>query len=383
MKRILTVVGTRPEFIKAAPVSRALHGVAHERLVSTGQHYDKDMASAFVEELDLTLETLDGPRKASPAVQLATMVEALSRIVDEDRPDVVVVYGDTTSTLAGALVATLSGVPLAHIEAGLRSFDKQMPEERNRILVDHVAALHFCPSDVAVENLRREGIMGPSVSVVGDVNLDALLMFRDRSRRPSVLKGDETFVLFTMHRQHNADDPTVLSDVLDGLAAAGQLVLWPIHPRTEKRIREFGLALPENIRVCPPLGFLEFLWTLDAAVAVVTDSGGVQKEAYWLGTPCITIRQQTEWVETVEAGWNTLVGHDRHRLAAALTRPPRAPERPDLYGDGSASRKIAASLLHALESWTDGRIAPPSDTEPDAPAAETWGPPKASGVTSR
>jgi UDP-N-acetylglucosamine 2-epimerase (non-hydrolysing)/UDP-GlcNAc3NAcA epimerase len=348
--RVLTVVGNRPQFVKAAAVSRRLR-VAHEEvLVHTGQHHDDELSAVFFAELDLPApDHWLGVGGATNTSQLSRMLGALEPLLAAAAPDAVLVYGDTNSTLAGALVAADAGRPLAHVEAGMRSFDRTMPEERNRVLVDHLAALLLCSSAVPVENLRREAVPG-RIELVGDVMVDVARAVQPAARRrrePLRALGVEPggYVLATAHRAANVDDPARLELVVELLEAVTEPVVLPLHPRTRARALAAGLGdrLDRAARVCPPLGYLDFTALLCQARAVLTDSGGVQKEAYLAGVPCVTLRAETEWVETVAAGWNTLVGLDAAAARAALAAP--APnDRPELYGDGRAGERVVAAL---------------------------------------
>ncbi|MEA2271711.1 MAG: UDP-GlcNAc3NAcA epimerase [Solirubrobacteraceae bacterium] len=348
--RFATVIGNRPQFVKAAAVSRLLRAEHEELLVHTGQHYDDELSTVFVEELDLpTPERELGIGGGSNTEQTARMLVALSALLADFRPDVVVVYGDTNSTLAGALAAAQAGIPVAHVEAGMRSFDRSMPEELNRVLTDHLSALALCPSQTAVDNLRREGFAG-DVELVGDVMVDVALLFAPRARankepleRLGVTAGG--FLLATAHRAGNVDDPERLRALVELLLAVPGPVVLPLHPRTESRLRDAGLleALAAEVVLAPPLGYLDFTALLWQARAVLTDSGGVQKEAYLAGVPCVTLRDTTEWVETVDAGWNTLVDLDAPSAIEALAREP-AGERPPFYGDGRAGERVVAAL---------------------------------------
>ncbi len=347
--RVLSVVGNRPQFVKSAPLSAAFRDRGVDEIVlHTGQHYDRELSAVFFDELGLArpkhrLEAGSGTH----AEQTARMLPGIERAVLAERPDAVVVYGDTNSTLAGALAAVKVHVPVAHVEAGLRSFDLTMPEEVNRIVADAVSALLFCPSDVAVANLRREG-RTQGVHQVGDVMYDASLRLAPLAReRSSALADAEVepggYVLATLHREANvAPDP--LRSVVEGLSRLDETVLFPAHPRTRATLEREGIEPARNVRLLPPLGYLDFTALLTQARVVVTDSGGVQKEAYWHGVPCVTLRETTEWVETVEAGWNALVGTDPERLVAEVrsVRPPT--DRPLLYGDGRAAERIAQLL---------------------------------------
>ena len=343
--KVLSVVGARPQFIKAAPVSRVLRQHHEEMLVHTGQHYDDNMSEVFFRELeipepDLNLGVGSGPHGA----QTGAMLAGLEKAAMDAKPDWVLVYGDTNSTLAGALVAAKLHIRLAHVEAGLRSFDRRMPEEVNRVVADHVSNLLLCPSEVAVRNLANEGITD-GVHLVGDVMYDAFLFNREAARQHSgVVSGlglAGGFALATVHRAENTDDPLKLQSIIHGLAESGMQVVLPIHPRTRSRLREDA---PPTIKVIDPVGYLDMLALEDAADRIVTDSGGVQKEAYFIGKPCITLRDSTEWTETVEAGWNVLVGADPRRIAEAVSSFQPSGARPGLFGDGHAAEKIVKLL---------------------------------------
>jgi len=347
--RVLSVIGNRPQFIKSAPLSEALRttGIA-DVVLHTGQHYDPELSQVFFEELELAppryhLET----GSASHARQTALMLPGIEDAILAEEPDAVLVYGDTNSTLAGGLVAAKLHVPVAHVEAGLRSFDRRMPEEVNRVLVDALSSALFAPSDVAVANLRREGVV-EGVRQVGDVMADANRRLAPLARERSTALADTglepgRYVVLTLHREANTT-PEALRAVAEGLAALDEPVVFPTHPRTRAALEGAGIELPERVRLLPPLGYLDFAALTSQARVVATDSGGIQKEAYWYGVPCVTLRDTTEWVETVEAGWNRLVGTDPGRIAAALADPPRASERPQLYGDGRAAERIAEHL---------------------------------------
>jgi UDP-GlcNAc3NAcA epimerase len=354
--RVLTVIGNRPQFVKAAAVSDRLRTGAREVLVHTGQHYDDDLSRVFFDELELPrpdhhLDVGGG----SNASQTARMLAALEPLLDSERPDVVLVYGDTNSTLAGALAGAQAGVPVAHVEAGMRSYDRTMPEELNRVLADHASSLLLCSSERAAETLRGEQVVG-DVVVVGDVMVDVAQMLAPRAReRTEALAGvgvePGSYLLATAHRAGNVDDPQRLTRLVEVLLAVPVPVVLPLHPRTRARLEAAGLMghLDGQVRLAPPLGYLDFTALLLHARAVLTDSGGVQKEAYLAGVPCVTLRAVTEWTETVEAGWNTLVDLDADAAVAALERPLPA-ERPPLYGDGRAGERVVAALRAAVES---------------------------------
>ena len=351
--KILTIVGNRPQFIKAAAVSGLLREQHEEVLVHTGQHYDDSLSKVFFTELGLAKPDRElGIGGGSNESQTNRMLDALAGLIPEIQPDAVLVYGDTNSTLAGARAGERAGVPIVHIEAGMRSFDPAMPEERNRIATDRLSDLLLCSSDTAAENLRAEGISG-KVEVVGDVMVDVALRWQPRAReRTADLAGNlgvqpHEYLLITSHRAGNVDDPARLTKLMDLLQALPVPVVFPVHPRTRARLRAIGsweqLAKIEGMHVTEPLGYMQMSALVCQARAVVTDSGGVQKEAYLAGVPCITLRASTEWVETVDAGWNTLVDLDAEAALAALARTPPV-DRPALYGDGHAAERCVAAI---------------------------------------
>jgi UDP-N-acetylglucosamine 2-epimerase (non-hydrolysing)/UDP-GlcNAc3NAcA epimerase len=352
---VLTVVGNRPQFIKAAAVSGPLRRSHEELLIHTGQHYDEELSDVFFHELGLPSPDRElGISRGSNSSQTSRMLDALEAVVAEAGPEAVLVYGDTNSTLAGALAGAQAGVPVAHVEAGMRSFDRSMTEELNRVLADHASSLLLCSSDVAVSNLRREGVSG-TVELVGDVMVDVALGVQPRARERVDLLRERgvkpgQYVLATAHRAGNVDDPERLERLVELLLSVPFPVVLPLHPRTHGRLRTAGLLerlqRSDRLTITPPLSYVELAALLCNARAVLTDSGGLQKEAYLAGVRCITLRPNTEWVETVEAGWNTLVDLDSGAMAAALERePPR--ERPPLYGDGHAADRVVAALtLH-------------------------------------
>ncbi len=350
--RILTVVGNRPQFIKAAAVSGPLREAHEELLVHTGQHYDEELSRIFFAELGLAapdreLEIGGGTNTQ----QTARMLAALGPVLHELAPDATLVYGDTNSTLAGALAAAQARIPVIHVEAGMRSFDRTMPEELNRVLTDHMSDLLLCASDAAAANLRTESVAG-RVTVVGDVMVDVAL------RRQSAARSDEAtparfglargeYVLVTAHRAGNVDDVPRLNALFSLIAALPAPVVLPLHPRTRARLSDAGLLEQlqaiDGLRVLEPLGYVEFSALLSQARAVLTDSGGVQKEAYLAEVPCVTLRANTEWIETVASGWNTLVDLDAERALAALAAP-RPREHPQLYGDGHAAERCVQAI---------------------------------------
>jgi UDP-N-acetylglucosamine 2-epimerase (non-hydrolysing)/UDP-GlcNAc3NAcA epimerase len=354
--RILTVIGNRPQFIKAAAVSPRLREAHDELLVHTGQHYDDALSSVFFSELGIPAPELElGIARGSNTSQTARMLAALEPVLTDTVPDVVLVYGDTNSTLAGAIAGAQARLPVAHVEAGMRSFDRSMPEELNRVLVDHASSLLLCSSDVAASNLTREDVSG-RVEVVGDVMVDVALRVQPRARERVDLVAARgvrpaEYVLATAHRAGNVDDPERLEQLVELLLAVPAPVVLPLHPRTRVRLHDAALLArleqAADVVLTEPLGYVELAALLCNARAAMTDSGGLQKEAYLAGVPCITLRPNTEWVETVELGWNVLVDLELDAARAALDRPPPT-ERPRLYGDGHAGERVVEALSHAL-----------------------------------
>jgi UDP-N-acetylglucosamine 2-epimerase (non-hydrolysing)/UDP-GlcNAc3NAcA epimerase len=350
--KIVTVIGNRPQFVKAAAVSRLLREHHQELLVHTGQHHDDDLSAIFFTELEVPppereLHISGG----SNTEQTGRMLAELGPLLAVERPELVLVYGDTNSTLAGGLAAAQAHVPVVHVEAGMRSFDRRMPEELNRVLTDHLSDLLLCPSQTAVDNLAREGVNG-RVALVGDVMVDVALLFQPRAKaderplRDAGVRAGE-FVLATAHRAGNVDVPERLRALVDLLLAVDAPVVLPLHPRTGARLDAAGwldeLQAAPHVSLTPPLGYMAFTSLLTNTRAVLTDSGGVQKEAYLAGVPCVTLRDTTEWVETVDAGWNVLVDLDRDVALAALERTPPA-ARPELYGDGRAGERVVGAI---------------------------------------
>ncbi len=351
--KVVSIVGARPQFIKAAAVSRELRSVHTEVLVHTGQHYDYQMSGVFFDGLELPAADINlGVGSGSHGAQTAAMLKAIEEVLAAEHPDCLVVYGDTNSTLAGALAAAKLGVPVAHIEAGLRSFNRRMPEEINRVVVDHLSQLLLCPSEIAAHHLASEGIT-EHVHVVGDVMLDVLNWARQRlhDRRPAALDQlglrNGSHLVATVHRSENTDDPSRLSRILAAFNALEERIVFPIHPRTRKAIAALAPSLGPHVELIDPIGYLDMVALTSSARVVMTDSGGLQKEAYWLGVPCVTLRDETEWVETVEAGWNTLAGTDSTSILDAVRSsvPPRL--HPSLYGRGHAARACVAEITHA------------------------------------
>jgi UDP-N-acetylglucosamine 2-epimerase (non-hydrolysing)/UDP-GlcNAc3NAcA epimerase len=350
--RVLTVVGNRPQFIKAAAVSGLLREQHEEILVHTGQHYDDALSAVFFRELGLAKPERElGIGGGSNSSQTARMLQTLEPLLSESAPDAVLVYGDTNSTLAGALAAAQRGVPVVHVEAGMRSFDRRMPEELNRVLCDHISDLLLCASETAAENLRAESAAG-RIEVVGDVMVDVACSWSERAGALTELVAsyglqEGNYLVLTAHRAGNVDRTERLQSLLLVLEALPKPVIFPLHPRTLTRMRSAGLLARlqtiDGLIVTEPLGYVEFAALLRGARAVVTDSGGVQKEAYLAAVPCVTLRPSTEWVETVETGWNTLADLDLDRVVAALQQPvPQA--HPQLYGDGKAAERCVRAI---------------------------------------
>lgn len=355
MLKILSVLGARPQIIKAFPVSQSLKksNMFKEVLVHTGQHYDHEMSQVFFEELGLyephyNLEVGSG----SHAWQVGNMLIELEKVLREEKPDLVLVYGDTNSTLAGALAAVKLHIPVAHVEAGLRSFDLRMPEEVNRVLTDRISRFLFCPTKKAVKNLQKEGL-GESAFLVGDVMYDASLYFGKVAEEKSKILVKlnlfpKEYLLCTIHRASNTDIKENLEGIIKALCESGENIVFPVHPRTVKFLRKWNLLSSleksKSVKVIPALGYFDFLVLEKNAKKILTDSGGVQKEAYFYGVPCITLRENTEWVETVESGWNILVGTNTKRILEAISDFSPNKKRGNYYGDGKAAFKIVNIL---------------------------------------
>lgn len=347
------MIGARPQFIKAAPVSRALRERHEEIMIHSGQHFDFEMNDVFFSELGLPAPDVNlGVHGGGHGRMTGEMLIMLEERIADYRPDWVLVYGDTNTTLAGGLAAAKLNIPVAHIEAGLRSFNREMPEEINRIVVDHISTLLLCPTEEAVSNLRAEGIES-GVELVGDVMLDTARLFAERIDAARVVERHglrpQEYYLATLHRQATVDDPFRLRQVVEVFLQLDLPVVWPLHPRTRRNLERFDLKgvldKSEVVKIKEPLPYGELNALLRCARKVLTDSGGMQKEAYFFSVPCLTLREETEWVETLSEGWNVLVGTDKERILGAIhSLPPSTPTRPELYGDGHAAERCVRFL---------------------------------------
>jgi UDP-N-acetylglucosamine 2-epimerase len=351
--KIASIVGARPQFVKAAVVSRELRLVADEVLIHTGQHYDAGLSQVFFDELsiprpDHRLGVGSGPQGG----QTGLMLERIEKVLSDERPDFVLVYGDTNSTLAGALDAAKLHLPLGHVEAGLRSRNRRMPEEINRIVADHCADLLLCPTLTAVENLRNEGVVN-GVRLTGDVMFDAVLRYAETAAQQSTILSTlglepRAYALATVHRAENTDDGVRLGGIVDALISCGRTVVFPVHPRTSKMLALLGLdaALSRcsSVRLLDPVGYFDMIRLEQNASVILTDSGGVQKEAYFFGVPCITLRAETEWIETVRDGWNVLAGADAPAILDALENVRIPEKRGESFGDGRAAEAVVRAI---------------------------------------
>jgi UDP-GlcNAc3NAcA epimerase len=348
--KLLTIVGARPQFIKASPLSLAIRKQHTEVLLHTGQHYDYGMSVVFFEDLGIPAPDYHlGIGSGKHGAQTGAMLQAIETVLEKERPDAVIVYGDTNSTLAGALAAAKFHMPVAHIEAGLRSFNRAMPEEINRVLTDHVSTWLFAPSELSRNQLAKEGIQA-GVHVVGDIMYDALLLHRSRADTWSLVLDQlgispKSYYVATVHRAENTDRRENLASIFEGLGRLDKPVVMPLHPRTLKKVEEFQISLPENVKPLEPLGYLDMLKLQSQASCILTDSGGVQKEAYYLRVPCVTLRSETEWMETVTAGWNFICGTESGAVVEGVHKMVgcQAPH-PNLYGDGTAAQRIVKIL---------------------------------------
>jgi UDP-GlcNAc3NAcA epimerase len=353
--KALSIVGARPEFVQSTPLSNALRRVCKEVLVHTGQHYDYLMSQTFFDELgipepDYNLEVGSG----SHARQTSDILVRLEEILLKERPDIVIVRGDTNSTLAGALAASKLGITIAHVEAGERSFNRSMPEEINRLVSDRISDWHFCASNAAVEHLAAEGIVS-TVFWTGDVMLDALRKNLPIAREKSAIKArlglhSKRYALVTVHRAGNTDDPVRLAHIVNLLNSVGEKIIFPAHPRTRNAIQNLGLMFKDHIMVIDPVGYYDMVTLEENARIIVTDSGGVQREAYMLSVPCLTLRNETEWVETVACGWNKLLDvlSDEAVEIWRTFAPPE--EHPPIFGDGNAGEKIVKIIFEKIST---------------------------------
>jgi UDP-GlcNAc3NAcA epimerase len=349
--KIFNVVGARPEFIQTAPVTRAIRRRHTEILVHTGQHYDVNMSAVFFSDLGIPEPDMNlGVGGGTHAEMTGQMLIKLEQAMMEVRPDWVLVFGDTNSTIAAALAAAKIHIPVAHIEAGLRSYDRKMPEEINRVMTDHLSNLLLSPTQVAVDNLKKEGIIN-GVKLVGDVRVDVVMDTIPRARprladlfAQTNLQPGERFALATIHRASNTDDPTRLGEIVEAFNTLDIPVVLPVHPRLKKMMGEFGCQFSGNVRPIDPLGFVDMVALLDACTIVITDSGGLQKEAYMLRRPCVTVRGTTEWVETVHSGWNRLTEPADFKPAVTEALKPPPAEHPDFYGAPGVCERIVDAL---------------------------------------
>ena len=345
-EKIISIVGARPNFIKCAPLSKEIRKEFNEVIIHTGQHYNYEMNRVFFEELNIPEPDYHlGVGSGSHGYQTGEMIKRIEEVLLKEEPDLVLVYGDTNSTIAGALAASKLHIKVAHIESGLRSYDKSMPEEINRILTDHCSDILFCPTETSVEILKKEGITN-EVHLTGDVMVDALKKNIKIAEKKAMILDEmdlkpKKYYLATIHRAENTDEFKRLKNIVDAFCEIGNLV-FPCHPRTEKYLKGFGLwnRLVENTKVIKPVGYLNMLMLEKGARKVLTDSGGVQKEAYIFKVPCITLRDNTEWVETVEDGWNVLVGADEEKIVKGVNQFEPGNKQRNVFGEGDASEKI-------------------------------------------
>jgi UDP-GlcNAc3NAcA epimerase len=350
LKKIVTILGARPQFIKAAAVSSVFADFFEEIIVHTGQHYDANMSDVFFDELGIPHPKYHlNVGSGSHGAMTGAMLVAIEEVLMEEEPDYVMVYGDTNSTLAGALAASKLLIPVIHVEAGLRSFNMAMPEEQNRILTDHISNLLFVPTQTAIDNLVREGIT-KGVHYVGDVMFDGILHFSKIAAEKSEILAqlgvsENEYLLCTIHRAENTNDISRLKGIVKGLNDSKEQIILPLHPRTQKYLNDYEISLGENIRLIEPIGYLDMVRLETGAKKIVTDSGGVQKEAFFLGKPCITMRDETEWVETVENGWNVIVGAAAEKITQAINSFDPKVERKNYFGNGTAARQMADLIL--------------------------------------
>ncbi|KKG83985.1 non-hydrolyzing UDP-N-acetylglucosamine 2-epimerase [Methanosarcina mazei] len=354
--KVASILGVRPQFVKASVVSRELRKKHEEILIHTGQHYDSQMNKVFFEQLNIPEPDYHlNIGSGNHGYQTGEMLKKIEEVLIKEKPDLVLTYGDTNSTLAGALAASKLHIETAHVESGLRSFDRSMPEEVNRILTDHCSDILFCPTQNAVDNLKREGVT-ENVHITGDVMVDSLLYNREIAENRSTILSDlglksKGYLVATIHRASNTDDEGNLKNIVDAFSELNETIIFPLHPRTEKLLKRYGLydRLKSSVILTQPLGFLEFIKLMNHAKMMLTDSGGVQKEAYVLKVPCLTLRENTEWIETVEDGWNVLVGTDKEKIVKMVREfQPLLENHRDRFGDGDASKNIVSNLSQAF-----------------------------------
>lgn len=347
--KIVTVLGARPQFIKAAAFSRVIKSYPdiEEVIIHTGQHYDQNMSDVFFIEMDIPLPKYNLQTGGKThGVMTGQQLEKIEKILLVEKPDLVLVYGDTNSTLAGALAAVKLHIPVAHVEAGLRSFNKKMPEEINRILTDQISDYLFVPSEIAKQNLLNEGIGEEKIFIVGDIMYEASLYYKEKMQKPiwfDSLKLNQ-FILCTIHRAENTDDIEKLTNILEGLELSQKDIILPLHPRTVHKIKQYDILIPKNIKIVEPVGYLEMVWLEVNCGFIVTDSGGVQKEAYFHNKYCITLREETEWVELVDQGLNSLVGSNPEKIRNSIENMKKIKFPVGIYGDGQTALKTIEIL---------------------------------------
>lgn len=358
-KRIVSILGARPQFIKHCPTNKALKELGFEDIIlHTGQHYDRDMSDTFFDELNIPKPNFNlGIGSGSQAKQTAAMLKGMDEILNDLKPDMILVHGDTNSTLSGALTAVKLGIPVAHNEAGMRSFNRSMPEEINRVLTDHCSSLLFCPNRSSADQLRKEGIIS-GVHIIGDVQYDLTLASSSVAKASSNIlaknnlsKGN--YILATMHRPYTVDDPVRLKAVFSTFSKVQSKIVFPLHPRTRKRLKEFLISTPLNVILIDPVGYLDMTALEMSARMILTDSGGIQKEAYFHGVPCLTLRPETEWKETVTAGWNRVVDIDEKAIIESTQTQWWSDNRPNIFGDGHAAQKLANAILEYFKLTQD------------------------------
>jgi UDP-N-acetylglucosamine 2-epimerase (non-hydrolysing) len=366
MKKIVSIIGARPQFVKCAPLSKKLRKEFKEVIVHTGQHYDDNMSKQFFEDLDIPEPDYNlGVGSGTHAEQTSKMLVGIEKVLSSEKPDLVIVYGDTNSTLAGALAAVKlhpegvlpgpygAGISVAHVEAGLRSFNREMPEETNRVLTDHCSDLLFAPTETAMDNLRQEGL-GNKSYLTGDIMLDALNQNIEKSKKKSEIldKFDlkhKEYYLLTLHRPYNVDEPKVLKDIVEALLDLDEITIFPVHPRTRKMMKKFQISTNNKILLTNPVGYLDFLVLENNAKKIITDSGGIQKEAFFLKVPCVTLRSETEWEETLVDKWNILVrDRDKRGIINAICTEQGGDIYENPFGDGRAAEKIKDILVDKI-----------------------------------